>query len=285
MKKRIFTVLLLALIFIPLFFSTHSEAAEISAGGFYYKISDDETYVIILGNADQMPVLTIDSEIDGLPVKEIAESAFQNLSTVYSITIPDSVEKIGEAAFRNCQSLVSVTLPSGLKEIPFECFFECSVLKNITLPETLKTIDDKAFQGCTLLGNLKIPASVIKMGYDVFMNCENILLDVSENEYAADYAVKFNVNTDFNATSSYFAIQILIATLIGIALTIPLIIFLRRYFEAHPSHNPMLYVGRAFRALGNYICRFLGLIKKGLIFLIDLLFIGIQKLKTLKKKK
>jgi hypothetical protein len=37
---------------------------------------------------------------------------------------------------------------------------------------------------------LKIPASVTNIGYDAFVHCENIYLDVSANEYAAAYALE-----------------------------------------------------------------------------------------------
>jgi len=223
--------------------------------GVNYKVSEDGTYIIITGYDEQFPTLNIESEIDGLPVKEIAESAFQNNRYVYDVTIPDTVEKIGEAAFRNCQNLLSVTLPASLKELPLDCFRDCSLLDGLILPETLEKIDDFCFQGCTKLEKLKIPASVTHIGYDVFMYCESAILDVSENTYAADYAQRFNVNTDFKGTSQYFFLMMGIGTVGAVILFFILYFPLKKYFDSHPSHNPFIYIGKFFGLISKLINR------------------------------
>ena len=83
------------------------------------------TYVIVTGTTEEFPSIKIEAAIGGLPVKEIAPSAFQNNYSLYSIEIPDSVTVIGEAAFRNCRSLVSVRLPAGLTELPTVFCWKC----------------------------------------------------------------------------------------------------------------------------------------------------------------
>ena len=213
---------------------SHSEPAE---SGVEYAVSDDGTYIIILGMASDLPVIKIESEINGLPVKEIAESAFQNNINIYNVTIPDSVEKIGEAAFRGCPNLVSVKLPASLKELPFECFRDCRVLDGITLPENLEKIDDQCFFGCTKLGDLMIPASVTKIGHDAFLDCESIRLDVTENSYAAEYAVKYNVNTEFEGTSLYFFLMMLAGTAVLLAIVLPVIFIIRHYINKRKNSS------------------------------------------------
>ncbi len=242
---------------------------DISESGCDYQISEDGTYVIIIGTKAESFNLKIDSEIDGLPVKEIAEAAFQNNQDIYNVTIPDSVEKIGEAAFRNCQNLVSVTLPSGLKELPFECFRDCKVLGAPVLPETLEKIDASCFEGCTKIGDIKIPASVTEIGYDAFLNCESIRLDCSENAYAAEYAEKFNINTDFEGTSGYFFLMMLAGVAVMSVIAVILVIIFRRHLKKHPNHNPGIYIGRFFNMLGRGIAFVFNLLKKGLMFIVD----------------
>jgi len=229
--------------------------------GVNYKVSEDGTYIIITGYDEQFPTLNIESEIDGLPVKEIAESAFQNNRYVYDVTIPDTVEKIGEAAFRNCQNLLSVTLPASLKELPLDCFRDCSLLDGLILPETLEKIDDFCFQGCTKLEKLKIPASVTHIGYDVFMYCESILLDVSENSYAAEYAQRFNVNTDFKGTSLYFFMMMGIGLACATAGFIVLYFIFRKIFQKCPALNPFTYIGKFFSLIGKLFGKIGDLIK------------------------
>ncbi len=189
-----------------------SVGAAQAESGVEYRISDDRTYVTVTGITEEFPRVKIEAEIEGLPVKEIAPSAFQNNYSLYSIEIPDSVTVIGEAAFRNCQSLVSVRLPSGLTELPTDAFRDCYVLNSVTLPDTLTSIGDFCFQGCKKLGRLTVPASVDNIGHDAFMECESITLDVKSNGYAAEYAKLNSVNTDFKGTGAYFLLVVLLGT-------------------------------------------------------------------------
>lgn len=251
-------ILILTALFALTATATPASAGGTGDSGVVYEVSDDGTYLIITGYDEQFPTLNIESEIDGLPVKEIAESAFQNCTYIYSVTIPDSVEKIGERAFRDCSNLLSVKLPSSLKEIPFEAFRDCILLSSVTLPTSLEKLDDFCFQGCTKLGSLKIPSTVTSIGHDVFMYCESIRLDVSESPLAAEYAEKYNVNTEFRGTSAYFALMMLLGSAVAIILGFIIVILLRRHFAKHPSHNPFVYVGRA-----------LGYVKKGILILFD----------------
>ena len=231
-------------------FTAHAAQAE---SGVEYRISDDGTYVIIIGTTEEFPSIKIESEIAGLPVKEIAPSAFQNRSSLYSIEIPDSVTVIGEAAFRNCKNLVSVRLPSGLKELPMDAFRDCILLNGIKFPNTLEEIGDFCFQGCKKLGKLNVPASVKTIGYDAFIECESILLDVKDNAYAADYAEKNNINTEFKGTTAYFFLMMLLGTAVLFAVVFTVSILFKRHIKKHPTHNPAIYIGKAFSAVGRWV--------------------------------
>lgn len=225
MKKVGFLTVIIAVLTVLTVFAVSVNAASADSG-IEYRVSDDGTYIIVTGTTEDFPAIKIESEIGGLPVKEIAPSAFQNNYSLYSIDIPDSVEKIGEAAFRNCRSLVSVRLPSGLKELQMDTFRDCFVLDGIALPETLTGIGDFCFQGCRKLGKLAVPASVTSIGYDAFMECESIQLDVKNNPYAADYAARNSINTEFKGTGTYFFLMIggatvgLFAVVFGVAYAI-----------------------------------------------------------------
>lgn len=219
-----------------------------SVDGAVYEISKDGSHVIIVGHSEEFPRLVIPAEIEGLPVTEIAKNAFTNNVDLYSVVIPDSVTVIGEDAFRNCRSLVSITLPAGLKELPMNCFFGCSVLKTVSLPEGLERIGEFCFEGCTKLGAVKIPASVTEIGYDAFVHCENLYLDVSENEYAAAYALEYNVNTDYKGTSQYFWTVIGISVAVALAVFFIIAMIYLRYLKHNPEKNPNIFI---FRVLGK----------------------------------
>ena len=254
MKKIRFltAVLTLLTVFSVCVFSVNAASAD---SGIEYRISDDGTYVIVTGTTEEFPSIKIEAAIGGLPVKEIAPSAFQNNYSLYSIEIPDSVTVIGEAAFRNCRSLVSVKLPAGLTELPMDAFRDCFVLDGIVLPETLENIGDFCFQGCRKLSKLRVPASVKTIGHDVFMECESILLDVKNNSYAAEYAEKNNVNTDFKATGTYFFLMMGGATVALFAVVLLVSFLLKKYFKKHPTHNPVIYIKKGFSAIKRGISK------------------------------
>ncbi|MFA7172642.1 MAG: leucine-rich repeat protein [Kiritimatiellia bacterium] len=90
--------------------------------------------------------------IEGLPVAEIGESAFENCTTLTSVTIPATVRYIGKAAFFNCVLLTDITLQGW----------------------SLSTIDDWAFAGCESLTNLILPGSVSSIGNFAFAFCTSL---------------------------------------------------------------------------------------------------------------
>ena len=90
-----------------------------------YVLSEDGTYYIFEGyEGFDETEYTILSEIKGLPVAEIAKSAFYENQTLTTLTIPDSVTKIGSSAFSKCGELKEVTIGSGVKNIPESAFSE-----------------------------------------------------------------------------------------------------------------------------------------------------------------
>ncbi len=276
--RRSFLMLAVLVMLFSLFAVTANADIETAESGIDYQVSDDGTYVIVIGFSDLFPNVEIESEIDGLPVKEIAKSAFQNLRQVYSVYIPDSVEIINEAAFRNCMNLQSVRLPAGLTELPFECFRDCKLLNKITLPETLKKIDAYCFSGCTKLGDLKIPASVSEIGYDAFLHCESIRLDCSENEYAQEYAESFNINTEFEGTSLYFAMMMGIGTVVAAVIALIIYFIMRAHIKKHPTHDPAIYIGRFFALIGRGIRFVFSALRKLVMLIVDLVISLIDKL-------
>ena len=77
--------------------------------------------------------------------------AFENCTTLKSITIPDRVTILYQYAFYGCSSLESVTLSSNVEEIGYQSFFECTSLTEITIPASITTIGGTAFYDCSSL--------------------------------------------------------------------------------------------------------------------------------------
>ena len=126
-------------------------------------------------------------------VTKIGAHAFEGLSELVAVNIPDSVVEIGKSAFAGCSSLASVTLPNQVTNIGRSTFSSCSSLASITIPDSVTTIGlwafrdctslktvqfghglttiDAAFTGCTSLNAIVIPNSVTLMGSQVFEDC------------------------------------------------------------------------------------------------------------------
>ena len=77
--------------------------------------------------------------------KVIRGKAFRVISSLKSISLPDSLTHIGETAFSSCWFLSAITLPNRLTHIGDRAFLGCDRLTDITLPASLMHIGDGAF--------------------------------------------------------------------------------------------------------------------------------------------
>ena len=87
-------------------------------------------------------------------------------------TIPDTTTSIGFQAFR-MSSLTSITIPDSVTIIGDESFVSCSSLTHITIPDSVTSIGDGAFVGCSLT-SITIPDSIVSIGNYAFDDCSNL---------------------------------------------------------------------------------------------------------------
>ena len=81
----------------------------------------------------------------------IWRSAFEDCTSLTSVTIPDSVSYINSRAFDDCDNLTSVTIPNSVTTIGDYAFWDCDRLTSITIPDSVTTIGKNAFIYCTRL--------------------------------------------------------------------------------------------------------------------------------------
>ncbi|MCQ2257938.1 MAG: leucine-rich repeat protein [Bacteroidaceae bacterium] len=112
-------------------------------------------------------------------VVSIGSNAFSNTG-LYSIDIPNSVVSIGSNAFSNTD-LFSIDIPNSVRKIGSGIFLNCSSLESVSLPNSLNEIPSSAFRNCTSLKSIKIPDSVTCIGAEAFEGCSMLVEVVFTN--------------------------------------------------------------------------------------------------------
>ncbi len=166
-------------------------------------------------------------------VTSIGEQAFWNCTSLTSITLPEGIEIIGRQAFQKCTSLSSVIIPNSLKGICHEAFESCTGLKDVyyngTADEWVSIsfnedgfgdsnpleyaenlyfnnelvadvvlanaarINPGSFINYKKLNSIYVPKTVTSIGFDSFLNCDN-LADVFYEGTQEEWTALYNYN-------------------------------------------------------------------------------------------
>ena len=113
---------------------------------------------------------------------EISNNAFENCTSLTSVTIGDSVTSISNSAFQGCTSLSSIIIPDSVNSIGDFAFSKCHGLTCITIPD---------------------PDSGLSIGYYAFSNCSKLKKIIYKGStYRLSHFVNFGVKWD-QYTGSY----------------------------------------------------------------------------------
>lgn len=110
----------------------------------------------------------------------IGGNAFQNCTSLTTISLPDSLTSIGGSAFYGCGALTTISLPDSLTRIGDRVFQDCTSLTTINLPNSLASIGGGVFQSCSSLTSISLPDSLTSIGSGVFYSClslENVTIE------------------------------------------------------------------------------------------------------------
>jgi len=130
--------------------------------------------ITITGYAGPGGAVTVPGTINKLPVTSIGTNAFEGLTDLTSVTIPNSVTNIGDRAFEYCTNLTSVTIGNSVISIGVQAFYGTG-LTNVTIPSSVTSIGDGAFEDCTSLLMITVDS-----GNLFYSSADGVLFDKSQ---------------------------------------------------------------------------------------------------------
>jgi hypothetical protein len=101
-------------------------------------------------------------------VTSIGDYAFNNCTSLTSVSIPKSVTIIGKNSFNNCDALISIAIPITVTSINDQAFFDCDGLTSLSIPDSTTSIGSHTFYSCDNLTSITIGTSVTSIGINAF---------------------------------------------------------------------------------------------------------------------
>jgi len=154
-------------------------------------------YAVITGGLEAVDgVITIPSELGGLPVTKIGYDSFRWSEGIEKIVMPDTVTEIEYYAFNECANLKTIVFSKNLKVIGESAFGGCSAIKEILLPESLEEIGCEAFYNCNGLSEVVFPDGIKIIAERAFGWCDSLknvkypeTAEVDENAFKDSYYI------------------------------------------------------------------------------------------------
>ncbi|MCM1529797.1 MAG: leucine-rich repeat protein [Alistipes sp.] len=139
--------------------------------------------------------------IEGMPVSEIAEGAFENCAGISELQLPDSLYCIRSRSFYGCSGLKMIELPELVRFVEDNAFTECSSLETVIIrnpeceiynsPETIcNTIEPPGYSRTIFFGTICAPAGSRAEKYANDFNCD-FSTEIPESPVFAENALPY----------------------------------------------------------------------------------------------
>ncbi len=166
--------------------------------------SQTDTYAVI-GYRGSSSSVTVPTNHNGKLVTAIGTGAFEEITHITEITLPETIKEIKNYAFagnyNNIMKLSRLNFNGDMLEtIGNYAFSYCNNLESITLPPKLKSIGTRAFNNCVSLKFISIPQNVETIENYVFSSCSQ-LASVSVNPLNTEYRSEEGILYDKNQTT------------------------------------------------------------------------------------
>ncbi len=153
---------------------TVPDAAPDDEDGLAYTLSEDETYYIVTGIGNyEGTELVIPAQYKGLPVKEIADSAFYDNDTITKLVISEGITVIGISAFGDCDKLEYISIPKTVNNLGLYSFYYCHALKELYYnAANVQDYDSQEYPFCGSYPDLiTIGSDVERLSVHLFLDC------------------------------------------------------------------------------------------------------------------
>lgn len=166
---------------------------EDAAGNTWHYVVLDGDKVRITGLENAQVAVTVPAEVEGLPVRAIADDGLSRNAKVEELVLPDSVQSIGMVAFRGDTHLKKLVLPRDVVTFDASWIRRCNSLEELALPGMLPNIDNGIFENPGLKVLHVGPGTVgVEPGAFAKSGLEQVTVDAGNEALATDGAALYS---------------------------------------------------------------------------------------------
>lgn len=163
----------------------------LSEDGSYYTATD--------GTGCTESDITIPKSYNGIPIEAIGDNAFEGMTSLKSISLPDSIVRVGRYAFEECRNLEYKSEDGyqylGNKKNPYLVVIGFDVKSqtrdsDLSFNTSTRVIADGAFAALTNIKSVNIHDEIVTVGANAFVRCPSLSeLNMGKGvKYIGDYA-------------------------------------------------------------------------------------------------